>query len=79
MLTHNGLCAAFTCHGQRLGLLNVEHDEVCSDLNDACLWISRRVLVCVRVFNSVFQVVRSLFYNKTNRSIISVSVFNRDK
>jgi hypothetical protein len=49
-LTHNGLCAAFTVHGRRLGLLNVEHDEV----------------------------VRSLFYNKTNRSIISVSVFNRD-
>lgn len=51
VLTHNGLCAAFTSHGRRLGLLNVEHDEV----------------------------VRSLFYNKTNRSIISVSVFNRDK
>lgn len=51
VLTHNGLCAAFTAQGRRLGLLNVEHDEV----------------------------VRSLFYNKTNRSIISVSVFNRDK
>lgn len=51
VLTHNGLCAAFTAQGLRLGLLNVEHDEV----------------------------VRSLFYNKTNRSIISVSVFNRDK
>jgi hypothetical protein len=51
VLTHNGLCAAFTSEGRRIGLLNVEHDEV----------------------------VRSLFYNKTNRSIISVSVFNRDK
>lgn len=51
VLTHNGLCAAFTSQGRRLGLLNVEHDEV----------------------------VRSLFYNKTNCSIISVSVFNRDK
>ena len=50
-LSHNGLCAAFTVQGRRLGLLNVEHDEV----------------------------VRSLFYNKTNKSIISVSVFNRDK
>ncbi len=29
VLTHNGLCAAFTCSGRRLGLLNVEHDEVC--------------------------------------------------